>query len=183
MKHAVIVVRSTHALKKQDATLTGLSARSVWLREDQVRILRTALLAFITVILACTAFGAEVVTLPPECLGDYASIKTWVEKTVHDAPPVGGDVQMLKHWPLKYAHNEKVGEIWIVPALISLDLDGKKDHEMVFLVYHCETQKGEIYIVFRVREEDLPKYLKEEGDRSFTPPTHPPTQNADRLLA
>ncbi len=132
------------------------------------------LLAFITVMLGVAANGAQVVVLPPECLGDYAAIKTWVEKTVHDAPPVGGAITMMKHWPIKYADNDRVGEIWIVPALVSVDLDGTTDHEMVFLVYHCETKKGEVYIAFNVRDEDLQKYLKDEGDSAFTPPTRPP---------
>lgn len=128
------------------------------------------ILVFITVMLGVAANAAEVMVSPPKCLGDDASIKTWVEKTVHDSPPVGGTITMMKHWPLKYADNDKVGEIWIVSALVSVDLDGTTDHEMVFLIYHCETQKGEIYIAFGVPDEDLQKYLKDEGDSAFTPP-------------
>ena len=105
----------------------------------------------------------------PGCIHDESSLKTWVEKTIHDAPPAGGTIEMLKHWPPKYAKNDHwPGGIWIVPAFIKVTIDdGTFDHEMAFLAFHCDTRKTSIEILFGVKEEAVHKYLDD------SPPTDP----------
>ena len=99
---------------------------------------------------------------PPECIQNESSLKAWVEKTIHDAPPAGGTIEMLKHWSPKYAKNEHwPGGIWIVPAFIKVGLDnGTFDHEMAFLAFHCDTDKTSIEVLFGVKEEAVQKYME-----------------------
>lgn len=105
----------------------------------------------------------------PECINSEKAIKHWVEETIYDSPPAGGIVEMLKHWPPHYANNDKVGEIWIVPALVKVTVaDGTFDHEMAFIAYHVDTGKTSIEVLFGVKEDAVQKYL----DDPVTDPKH-----------
>ena len=66
---------------------------------------------------------------------------------------------MLKHWPPKYADNQRVGKIWILPAVVAIEMRGHREHEMVFLVYHVENQQGEIRVAWGIPDKALPLYL------------------------
>ena len=97
----------------------------------------------------------------PECISNEKALKHWVEETIYDSPPVGGIVEMLKHWPPHYAKNDRVGEIWIVPAFIKVTVaDGTFDHEMAFIAYHCDTKETTIEVLFGVKEDAVEKYLE-----------------------
>jgi hypothetical protein len=116
-------------------------------------------------------------TPPPLPWANEDDIKMWVEQTVTATPPPGGIVTMEKHWPPKYAKNDKVGEIWIVAALCKVVLSKDKwDHEMAFCVFHVDTGSSDVQVDFAIPEEDLEKYLKDNPDEktTFTMPTHPP---------
>jgi hypothetical protein len=112
-------------------------------------------------VIAASTFGAEIVDVPPTFLSTEKDIKSWVERTIHDAPPIGGLVTMIKHWPLKYFDNDRVGKIWIVPALVLLQAeDGTSDHEQDFCVFHVDTGKSTLEVSIPVPDENLPEYLK-----------------------
>ena len=98
---------------------------------------------------------------------DEDAIKAWIISTVQEAPPVGGTVTVLKHWKPHYAKNDKIGEIWVVPALCNVEMSAdNKDHEMQFCVFHVDTGKSEVMISFGVPDSELGKYLKEDvGDK------------------
>jgi hypothetical protein len=116
-------------------------------------------------------------------LADEDALKQWVENTVRDAPPAGGSVTMLKHWPPKYADNDRVGKIWVVPALVDVDMGGgNKGHELAFLVYHMETKKAEMQVAMPISSEDLPKYLggKSAGTGADIAPPSSPLASAGR---
>jgi hypothetical protein len=96
---------------------------------------------------------------PPSPWKDEAAIRLWVEQTVTETPPAGGIVTMEKHWPLHYAKNEKVGEIWIVPALVKVVMSKEEwDHEMVFCVFHVDTGVSDVEVDFQVPEDKVDKY-------------------------
>lgn len=97
----------------------------------------------------------------PTALNTEASIKAWVEDAVRSLPPEGGDIAMIKHWPPHHAKNEKVGEIWIVPALVHVVMDnGHIDNEMAFVAYHVDTGETTVELLYGIPDEQLPKYLE-----------------------
>ncbi len=99
------------------------------------------------------------VTLPT-CINSELSIKVWVEEAVRNCPPEGGDVTMIKHWTPHHAKNDKVVEIWIVPAVVEVVMDdGNKDHEMAFVVYHVDTGKTTVDVLMGIPDDQLQKYL------------------------
>ena len=175
------MARDRHGLKKRwEPVLTSDSLKTELERRQklancqnklQTKMARLKALGALALLLVLTsvAYAAEVKVFPPQCLGDEHSIKQWVETTVYDSPPVGGHVSCLRTFPIKYG--ERDGGIWVVPAVIRVELDGRIDNEMLFLVYHCETKKGEIYLGFGIPDQDLPKYLR--LDSVFNMPTHP----------
>jgi hypothetical protein len=103
--------------------------------------------------------NGEAEILSPPFLTSEDALKKWVEDIIRDAPPAGGMVTMLKHWPPKYAHNERVGKIWILPAVVAIEMHGYREHEMVFLVYHVENRQGEIRVAWGIPDKALPLYL------------------------
>lgn len=110
----------------------------------------------------------------PECMATEAAMISWIKQVVHDSPPAGGDIQVLRHWEPKYAKNDKVGEIWILPSVIKIEIDGSVGYAQVFLVYHCETKESEVKIALPIAPDDLPKFLEETDKTSaFLMPTHP----------
>lgn len=115
-------------------------------------------------LLSAIANGATMVQVDPplpSAINTEPLLKNWVETTIHDTPPVGGAIEMIKHWPPKYANNNRVGEIWIVPAVVKVVMDdGTFDHEMAFLAYHVDTDKTTIEVLYGIPPTELPKYLK-----------------------
>jgi hypothetical protein len=115
-------------------------------------------------------FSAQIYDVEPSLpavIETEANLKAWVEKAVHDCPPVGGEVTMIKHWPPHYAKNDKVGEIWVVPSVVKVKTeDGKFDHEMAFVVYRVDTNDTKVSVLFKIQEEDLEKYLHPKDEDS-----------------
>src|SRR5438132_7981130 len=104
--------------------------------------------------------GSASVSPPPLPWHDENSIRLWVEQTVTEAPPQGGNVTMIKHWPPHYAKNDKVGEIWIVTAICKVIIDkDTQDHELNFCVFHVDTGKSDIAVSMRIPEEKLQEYM------------------------
>lgn len=100
----------------------------------------------------------------PAAICDEPALKEWVESTIVDLPPEGGLVEMIKHWPPHYSKNDRVGEIWIVPALVKVTApDHSFDHDMAFVVWHVDTGKTTVEVMFPVPEDQVPKYLVEPG--------------------
>jgi hypothetical protein len=122
------------------------------------------LAALLFLFLVYASKGADIVKLDParpDLICNEKAIKYWVEQLVHDAPPVGGLVTMLKHWEPHYAKNDKVGELWIITSVVEVQMpDGTGDHELIFAVYHVDTQKSEIAIAMGIPENQLSKYLE-----------------------
>src|SRR5262249_20171231 len=102
--------------------------------------------------------NGDLPNLLPPFLANEDSLKKWIEDTVA-AALTGGSITMLKHWPPKYAENEKVGKIWIVPAVVDVEMGAKREHEIVFLVYHVESQNGEIEVAWAIPDKTLPRYI------------------------
>jgi hypothetical protein len=115
-------------------------------------------------------FAADIADIDPpvpDLIGTEALIKSWTEKAVFDCPPPGGIVTMVKHWTPHYAKNDKVGEIWIIPALMKIEQSSGFDHEMAFVVYHVDTKATDVEVLFAVPEIEVPKYLAEPGQKSI----------------
>ena len=99
---------------------------------------------------------------------DEDAIRAWIVLTVQYAPPVGGKITVLKHWPPHYAKNDKVGELWVVPALVDVEMSAnQKDKEMDFCVFHVDTAISEVEVSFQVPESEIQKYLhSDDGDKT-----------------
>lgn len=96
----------------------------------------------------------------PECFSTEAKLKSWIEQVITDAPPVGYKVSMLHHLTPHYAKNDKVGEIWVVTAVVEVSGNNQPtDHEMCFVVYHAETGESELKVAFKIPENKLQEYL------------------------
>lgn len=121
-------------------------------------------LILLSILLAVAVHAATVVEITPPlpaCICDEKAIKGWIERTVHDAPPVGGLITMLKHWPPHYTNNDRVGEIWIITAVNEVSMgDGREDHELDFCVYHVDTGKSTVEVSMGIPPESLSDYLK-----------------------
>jgi hypothetical protein len=102
----------------------------------------------------------------PACFNTEAKLKAWIEKTITDAPPPGYTVVMMHHLTPHYANNNKVGEIWVVSAVVKVtsDADGSIDHEMCFCVFHADTLESELKVAFKIPENKLQEYLNIKPD-------------------
>jgi hypothetical protein len=107
--------------------------------------------------------GSADVTPPPMPWRSEAAIKAWVEQTVTEAPPEGGVVTMLTHWAPKYYSKEisKIGEVWIVPGLDKVVINGKTEYEQDFCVFHVDTGESTLEVALKISESELKKYLSE----------------------
>jgi hypothetical protein len=102
------------------------------------------------------------VTTPASPWHNESAIKAWIEQTVEDAPPAGGQVTMLKHWPPKYYSKDesKIGEVWIVPGLDKVTMNGETSYEQDYCVFYVATGKSSLEVALKVPESDLGKYMQ-----------------------
>jgi hypothetical protein len=98
-------------------------------------------------------------------------LKPWVEKAVYDIPPAGGEVTMICHWPPRYVKNDNVGEIWIVPALVKIVLDGKTGFEVAWVVYDLVEKTTDVRAAIGVREDNIKQYLQDNPGSIEEPAT------------
>ena len=114
--------------------------------------------------IAFSAIGAEIVLVEPprpDCIKDERSLQKWVEQTVHDAPPAGGIITMLHHRVPKYANYPQVGPIWIVTAVVLVQMpNSKPEYELDFCAYHVESNISDIEIAIGIPEEKLKEFMQ-----------------------
>lgn len=97
----------------------------------------------------------------PEKFNTKGKFAAYVTDVIQSAPPAGGSVSVLHEWNAHYAKNDKVGEIWILPVLVRVTVDGKTGYDQVFVVYHTDSKTGEIQVDFGVDPEKVGEYIKE----------------------
>lgn len=103
--------------------------------------------------------GNVVPTTVPDLFDTAGKESDYTSTIIQSAPPAGGVVTVLHEWSARYAKNDKVGEIWILPVLAKVVINGTTEYDQVFIVYHCETQKSDVQLVFGIKPEKVEEYI------------------------
>lgn len=121
-----------------------------------MKLFSVALLAATMVVRPAVELKPE---LPPFLKTDELK-GAWVSHMLQEAPPAGGEVSVLGHYPPVY--NEK-NKLWVITFVVTMRMADIQEYEIVYCRYFSDTRASDIALVMRPTPGSLNMFLNSNG--------------------